>query len=454
MSDTKLNQWLVKLSVKLKGIDYEMGDMDRDSMLPIRGSIPFVYKYIKTKDLATDKRVLTKLAELTLESQFDEAEIYIGSKSLAGTYVNGMAFDFGYLKTGKRASIEFGVDQNQIVLKIIPSKYGSLVRQALIKKEVARLIETAKNVPEWFEALPKDKQRQYIKDHPNSRIAKNLKAVEDEGGEKKGSKVEEKKEGKKGEGKEEAPKQKEGTPALSKKGFTGPKTDKDSISGDKTVDQKIVNNLDRLAQMVNDAKKKGDKAPDYDLCEISVPGTNLFCQKNKGIPRDKMPQLKGKPRKGSWAAENLQTNKDGEVDGEAVFKASLKKNGTKVEEGEVDVTKLKASQNQMVGAKIAGMLQALKENPEHPAITAPIYVSKDGFIMDGHHRWAAMVALRMAQGDKNKPVKMKVIKVDKTAMELIDTINQFCDSIGIEAKPATATAALFHLFGDYKGCCS
>src|SRR5688572_27457027 len=35
--------------------------------------------------------------------------------------------------------------------------------------------------------------------------------------------------------------------------------------------------LTKLAEMANDAKAKGENAPNYDLCKVSVKGTNVFC---------------------------------------------------------------------------------------------------------------------------------------------------------------------------------
>ena len=47
------------------------------------------------------------------------------------------------------------------------------------------------------------------------------------------------------------------------------------------------------------AVKDENKPPHWDLCKVSIPGTNKFCDENIGIPRDKMPQLGGKPKPGS-----------------------------------------------------------------------------------------------------------------------------------------------------------
>ena len=59
--------------------------------------------------------------------------------------------------------------------------------------------------------------------------------------------------------------------------------------------------LEELGRIVADAVAKGDAAPSYDLCKVTVRNTSLFCVESKGIPRIKMPQLKGIPDAGSKA---------------------------------------------------------------------------------------------------------------------------------------------------------
>ncbi len=196
--------------------------------------------------------------------------------------------------------------------------------------------------------------------------------------------------------------------------------------------EQVVSILEKLKQMTDEAKDKGGRAPNFDLCQVSVPGTNLFCEVNKGIPRDKMPQLKGNPTPGSKAEKLIKDHK-GEVNGEDAFKDALKEQGVKMEKKAIDASKLKSTQSQLVGAKVAGMMAALKKDPNHAAIRAPIFVSKDNYILDGHHRWAAVVGYSLSKGEA---VPMDVIQVDMSAEELVDFTNKFADKLGIEQKGA------------------
>jgi hypothetical protein len=141
-----------------------------------------------------------------------------------------------------------------------------------------------------------------------------------------------------------------------------------------------------------------------------------------------MPQFKGKPQPGTPAAE-MAVDKNGEVDTEPLFKKMLEEKGIKVVQTEVPSDKLKATQSELVGAKVVGMMEALEENPEHPSITAPIYVSRDGFVVDGHHRWAAIAAFNAKNPDKQIPMKVQVI--DQDIKDAIPMCNKFAEEQGV-----------------------
>lgn len=207
---------------------------------------------------------------------------------------------------------------------------------------------------------------------------------------------------------------------------------KPSVTGDPKQDHEVASMLDKLKSIVDEAKAKGEKSPNFDLCQISVPGTNLFCGMNKGIPRQEMPQLKGKPAPGTPASK-LQADPSGEVSIEKNFVEELKNKGVKLSKKSLDASELKATQNQLVGPKVVGMLSKLEKNPNDPDITAPIFVSKDGYVLDGHHRWAAMVGLNFKT---DKPVRMNVIEVDMSIDDLVKFTNDFADSMGIRQKAA------------------
>jgi hypothetical protein len=198
--------------------------------------------------------------------------------------------------------------------------------------------------------------------------------------------------------------------------------------------QQISTIIDKLADLSKQAKEKGEKAPNFNLCQVSIPGTNLYCDGNKGIPREDMPQFKGTPEPGS-PADKLPKDKNGEADTEEFFKQMLEKQGIGVSNPvSVPPDRLKATQSELVGTKVAGMSKALEENPQHSAITAPIYVSNDGYVLDGHHRWAAVVAYNASHPDKQIPMNVRVI--DEPIVPLVHRSNKFAETIGIKAKSA------------------
>ena len=204
--------------------------------------------------------------------------------------------------------------------------------------------------------------------------------------------------------------------------------------------QQISTIVDKLAELGNQAKQKGEKAPNFNLCQVSIPGTNLYCDGNKGIPREDMPQFKGTPEPGS-IADKLPKDASGEADTEEFFKKMLENNGIKVSEPtSVPPDRLKATQSELVGVKVAGMSKVLadKNHPAYGKITAPIYVSNDGYVLDGHHRWAAVVAHNASNPKNQIPMNIRVI--DEPIIPLVKRSNKFAEEIGIRAKAADTGA--------------
>ena len=190
--------------------------------------------------------------------------------------------------------------------------------------------------------------------------------------------------------------------------------------------------LDRLNAEIKAAERSGRPTPNINLCRISVPGTNLFCGDNKGVPRKEMPQLGGKPRPGSDASKLPKSGK-GEVDGAKKFVEHLEEKGVKVSSDTVKASSLKASQNELVGAKVVGM----KNNRDFDPGSGEIFVSKDGYVIDGHHRWAAQVARDYEDG-RGGDLNMKVRVVDMEIMDVLKEANSWADEFGIMPKEAKA----------------
>lgn len=184
--------------------------------------------------------------------------------------------------------------------------------------------------------------------------------------------------------------------------------------------------VDKLAEIVKEAEAKGEKAPDYDLCRVSVKGTNLFCAESKGVERAMMPQLKGVPVKGT-RADSLPRDKRGEVDLSSLFREHLVQSGVKVERTTQLASHMRASQRELNGVKVSGIAHYLRTGGtiEGP----PIFVSRNDYIVDGHHRWAAEVAVDY---DDGKPdAAMAIDRIDMDIIDVLDEANLFAHEWGL-----------------------
>jgi len=213
----------------------------------------------------------------------------------------------------------------------------------------------------------------------------------------------------------------------------------------------------------------------FDLCKVTVPGTSLFCTKHTNRLRDRMPQLGGEePAKDSKAWKMLHgdpelpegsvgrlglkgvayqkainAGKTAEQAKEAMDKVQevnvtdlwiehLKSLGVHIEGSKDDprfwkASELTATQSNLKGAKTLGMmLSGFDEDiPWHPGKNA-ILVTRDGYIIDGHHRWAAVVGMDIT--DPNHPEfdeNMPVIVLDMDIEDAMASAVAFADEMGM-----------------------
>jgi hypothetical protein len=190
--------------------------------------------------------------------------------------------------------------------------------------------------------------------------------------------------------------------------------------------------IEKMAAMAEEAKAAGKDAKDYDLCNVSVGGSNLFCvesvrneQYPKGIERIEMPQLGGLTVPGT-EADKLEKDKKGEVDATAQFMKHLEDIGMKSSREEVPASELKASQRELRGNTVAGMMM----NPKYDPAKIPIFISRDNYVVDGHHRWAAVVGRDSADGHLGDS-KMNVIRIDAPISEVLRLAKAWSEKFGI-----------------------
>jgi len=195
--------------------------------------------------------------------------------------------------------------------------------------------------------------------------------------------------------------------------------------------------IHQLAADAIAAKSAGEAAKDFDLCNVTVKGTNLFCAESlrtaeypEGIPRLFMPQLGGKPVPGSEADKLPRTPWDPtEVDGAAAFKTYLQGIGMKTTDEVVPASGLRASQREMKGVTVGKMMLDYEAKEFDPAKN-PIFISKDNYVVDGHHRWAAVVGID-SQDNRLGTSTMNVVRVNAPISEVLHIANTWSQRFGI-----------------------
>jgi len=173
--------------------------------------------------------------------------------------------------------------------------------------------------------------------------------------------------------------------------------------------------IEHLGRITKNYELLGEKAPNYNLCNVTVQGTNLFCVESKGIPRVQMPQL------------DEQQTRD--------FVAYLNEQGYHVKNGSEFASYLRATQNELNGARVARQMARIDSGKLDMTETRLI-VSKDNYILDGHHRWAADIGVDARDGVLNDDKKMAITRIDISITKLLEEADKFTGGKG--KKPASA----------------
>jgi len=195
--------------------------------------------------------------------------------------------------------------------------------------------------------------------------------------------------------------------------------------------------LKKLGEMALRAKSLNKKAPSFDPCTITVKGVSLFCSEKlktaefpHGLPRIEMPQFKSKNPVPGSEADKLPRDENGEVDASQAFLRHLKELDVETNpNGKMLARKLKASQAEMEGAKVAGMMLDKSRDPKKQKI----WVSKDGYVIDGHHTWAAAVGRDAEDGNLDNDMEMDVVVVDLPMSEIYHLSKKWTETFGLPA---------------------
>lgn len=170
------------------------------------------------------------------------------------------------------------------------------------------------------------------------------------------------------------------------------------------------------------------------LCQVTVKGVSLFCAENKGYVREVMPQLVGKAIPGSKASK-LTPDKRGNVDVQPQFRQYLEGKGILVTDEVEKVAFMKATQNELLGDKVGGIYEAMTKGKFSKA---KIFVSRDNYIVDGHHRWASLIGVEYTKKRNPGDVEMEIERLNMGIVELIDEANAFAKEWGIKQQPGSS----------------
>ena len=143
-----------------------------------------------------------------------------------------------------------------------------------------------------------------------------------------------------------------------------------------------------------------------DITELKVEDTMLFGDEGMGIPRAEMPQIPAERRD--------------------EFLGDLAKEGITTSEEEIDPRTLKPIQKEVSGSRSGAIYLRYKEEGGIPE-QQRILISKDSFVIDGHHTWAASVAFAFDSAG----AKLPVYRIDLTAEEALSKATSWGEAAGI-----------------------
>jgi uncharacterized protein len=180
---------------------------------------------------------------------------------------------------------------------------------------------------------------------------------------------------------------------------------------------KMVSTLiKRLGETAKEMAEAGSTAPTFNLCNVSIKGTNLFCADQIGVPRVEMPVIKASKT--------------------ADFIKHLEDKGYDIEEGKEKAANLRASQSELSGEKVAAAMDRITAEGK---FYKRIVISKDDYILDGHHTWAGQLAHDAADNDlENDGRQVKIARID---IGIVDLIKEAEKWTGGEGKKAASEKA-------------
>ena len=150
-----------------------------------------------------------------------------------------------------------------------------------------------------------------------------------------------------------------------------------------------------------------------DLTNMRIAGEDAFSNDNMGAERINMPQLN---------AEDLP-----------LFLQDMAKMGVGFKEGRMMPDQLHPIQAEMDMGDVANIAESWRDDKlynDYRPDEAPIVISRDGYVLDGHHRWAA-AWLAQKRGDKYALKGLKVVQLDIDHEQALQISNEWSDHAGV-----------------------
>jgi hypothetical protein len=146
-----------------------------------------------------------------------------------------------------------------------------------------------------------------------------------------------------------------------------------------------------------------------DLTNLKANGSTSYSQNNAGAIREEMPPLASFNR--------------------PIFEQELDRLGIDYTNEMMQADDMKPLQAEMSMDNVAGLVQAMEDGVDlWKGGTSRIYVDRDGNVLDGHHRWAAVIALQWKDSQKRE---IPVTRIDLPRDQALALMNEWANSRGI-----------------------
>lgn len=158
--------------------------------------------------------------------------------------------------------------------------------------------------------------------------------------------------------------------------------------------------------------------PVFNLKKMQVSGSenkNCYRRNLRDIPRSEMPQL-------PQSVEEI-----------GAFKAKLAEHGISANLEEVDPRSLVATQSELNAQKVAKIYSSIRKTGWNDDNI--MFISQEGAVLDGHHRWAGASAAAMA----GTRVRMKTVRVNTD----IDTLLAIANTVSLPKKTLSRSRVSF-----------